>query len=131
MSFRQLKDWDALSFKYNLEAGKLIVKSDLSSLYNWNLKQLFFYMEAEWEHEENGKKLSDRMIISDWILESPDNRENVVPSYTVSVKNRSIEYQIRDVYKQLAGKKIKVSLNVEFMPTIGFFFKVHIGIKAG
>lgn len=64
------------------------------------------------------------MIISDWILESPDDRSKIQEAYTVNVKNRSIEYQIRDVYKKLAGRKIRITLKVEYMPTIGFFFKV-------
>lgn len=42
------KGWDQLSFRYNMEAGKECFSVDLTSLYTWNLKQLFLYIEVEW-----------------------------------------------------------------------------------
>jgi hypothetical protein len=38
---------------------------DLSSLYTWNLKQLYVYIEVTWVNEDG---ISNRMIASDWII---------------------------------------------------------------
>ena len=44
----------------------------------------------------------------------------------MSVKNDKLEYNIRDVHKELRDKTLKVSLNVEYMPVVGAFFKVSV-----
>lgn len=36
---------------------------------------------------------------------------------------------MRDVHHGLKGNKLKVSLNVEYMPFVGFFFKVSFILK--
>ncbi len=35
-----------------------------------------------------------------------------------------MDYLVRDVYKGFKGNTIKITLNVEYMPIVGFFFKV-------
>ena len=85
---------------------------------------MYVYIEAEWTHEESGKTISNRMIVADWILQSPDDRKDVATAYQIKVNNKMVEYQLRDVYKKLAGRKIKISLNIDYTPTFGFFFKV-------
>lgn len=93
----------------------------MSTLYTWNLKQLFVYVEVSWLNEDG---LSNRMIVSDWILESPADRALVKDKFYIEVNNKQVEYNVRDVYRKLRGKVLDITLNAEYMPTVGFFFKV-------
>lgn len=97
------------------------LKLDLSSLYTWNLKQLFVYIEVTWVNEDG---LSNRMIASDWILESPADRSKIGEKFYIDISNKQIEYNVRDVHRKLRGKTVNITLNAEYMPTVGFFFKV-------
>jgi hypothetical protein len=42
----------------------------------------------------------------------------------IEVKDKSLEYSIRDVHNGLKGNTVKISLNVEYMPHVGIFSKV-------
>ena len=64
------------------------------------------------------------MIVSDWIIESPEDRHLIASRFNIEVKNKLIEYTVRDVHHKLKGKSVNVTLNAEYMPTVGFFFKV-------
>ena len=102
---------------------------DLSSLYTWNLKQLFVYIEVEFSdpvsHVINPiTKLNSRMIVSDWILNQIEDRSLVPKTFVIDVQDKSLEYSIRDVHNGLKGNTIKISLNVEYMPHVGVFSKV-------
>ena len=66
------------------------------------------------------------MIVSDWIIESPDNRSLIPSKFNIEAKNKLIEYTVRDVHHKLRGKIVIVTLIAEYMPTVGFFFKVSV-----
>lgn len=86
--FRNTTLWEQLSFKYSLKASNAsLILLDLSSLYTWNLKQLFVYIEVTWLNEDG---LSNRMIASDWILESPANRTQVGEKFYIDINNKQI-----------------------------------------
>jgi hypothetical protein len=44
--------------------------------------------------------------------------------WTIVVNDARMDYLVRDVYKGFKGNTIKITLNVEYMPIVGFFFKV-------
>jgi hypothetical protein len=44
--------------------------------------------------------------------------------WTIVANDARMDYLVRDVYKGFRGNTIKISLNVEYMPIVGFFFKV-------
>ena len=46
--------------------------------------------------------------------------------WTIVVNDARMDYLVRDVYKGFKGNTIKITLNVEYMPIVGFFFKVLI-----
>lgn len=48
--FRNTTLWEQLSFKYDLKASTSCLNLDLSTLYTWNLKQLFVYIEVTWDN---------------------------------------------------------------------------------
>lgn len=93
----------------------------MSSLYTWNLKQLFVYIEVTWVNEDG---LSNRMIVSDWIIESPLNRTKIPEKFYIEGKSKQVEYNVRDVHRKMRGKTVNVTLNAEYMPTVGLFSKV-------
>jgi len=37
-----------------------------------------------------------------------------------------MEYLVRDVHFGLRGNTVKISLSIEYMPIVGYFFKVRI-----
>lgn len=94
---------------------------DLSSLYTWNLKQLYVYIEVTWVNEDG---ISNRMIASDWIIQSPADRTKIGEKYYIQSNNKQIQYNVRDVHRKLRGKTVNVTLNAQYMPTVGFFSKV-------
>ncbi|KRX03869.1 hypothetical protein PPERSA_04747 [Pseudocohnilembus persalinus] len=87
-------------------------KLDLRSLQNWNLKQLFFYIEAEWTNPENNIIQNDNQ----WEKNSQID------------KLSRFEYPLRDVHNQLRGANIKFNVWVEKMPIIGIITreKLHV-----
>jgi len=98
--------------------------ANLSSLYTWNLKQLFAYIEVEFT--DPSTNLNSRMIVSDWILNQIEDRSQIEKTFVIDVKDKSLEYSIRDVHNGLKGNTIKISLNVEYMPHVGIFSKTRL-----
>ncbi len=70
------------------------------------------------------------MIASDWIIESPNDRTLVKDKFYIENKNKQIQYNVRDVHRKLRGKTVNITLNAEYMPTVGFFFKVVLYLYA-
>ena len=98
--------------------------ANLSSLYTWNLKQLFVYVEVEFTDPVTN--LSSRMTVADWILNQIEDREKIANTFVIEVKDKPLEYSVRDVHKGLKGNTIKISLNVEYMPHVGIFSKTRL-----
>lgn len=70
------------------------------------------------------------MIASDWIIESPNDRTLVKDKFYIENKNKQIQYNVRDVHRKLRGKTVNITLNAEYMPNVGFFFKVVLYLYA-
>lgn len=51
------------------------------------------------------------MIVADWILNQIEDRERIGETFVIDVKDKPLEYTVRDVHKGLKGNTIKVSLN--------------------
>lgn len=65
------------------------------------------------------------MIASDLILEVPEDKAALKKAWTLNYTDARIEYLVRDVNHNLRGTAVRVSLNVEYMPIVGPFFKVR------
>ena len=59
-------------------------------------------------------------ILWDKIVE----RKNYKMVDSISISRQQLKYPIRDVYKTLRGRKIKIRLWVEFMPVFGLITRV-------
>lgn len=51
------------------------------------------------------------MIVSDWILNQIEDRDTIPTAFVIDVKDKSLEYSIRDVHNGLKNNTIKISLN--------------------
>ncbi|CDO92916.1 unnamed protein product [Kluyveromyces dobzhanskii CBS 2104] len=85
---------------------------DLSPLFNWNTKQVFAYITAEYEGDENPNTLNE-ITIWDKII---PNRENA----NVSVKNTDAKYQLWDLEPKLSERPLTFKLNWNVQPWFGF-----------
>lgn len=103
-------NWDFLQAMFTLKV------QGLETLNNWNLKQLFVYVVADFEGDngQNSQILWDRII----------QRKDYKLQDDISISRQQLKYPIRDVYKSLAGRKIKVSLWIDFMPIFGIITRV-------
>ena len=106
--------WDEATFRFDIEAN-------LSSLYTWNLKQLYFYLEAEYTFPKDN--LASRAILFDRIFQVPYNRSEVGHALFLNRTNVNLKYPLRDVYRQLQGQNVTLRWRVEYMPITGYFFK--------
>ena len=43
----------------------------------------------------------------------------------LKLRNQKIEYPLRDVYNNLRGQNVKITLNAEIMPIVGYYYKVN------
>lgn len=99
--------WDRLTSTFTLDLRKL------KNLDNWNVKQLFLYLEATWE--EKGKR--NELIFWDRIIpraEIPDSL--VLPA-------QKMKYPICDLNQQLKNKVVTVNVWVEQVPVFGWIHR--------
>ena len=72
-------------------------------------------------------QLTSRSILTDFLMELPLDPRNLTQQrqhWMLEVDNSRMDYLLRDVYHNLRGTTVKLSLNAEVMPIVGFFFKV-------
>lgn len=70
-------------------------------------------------------QLTSRSIASDWILEIPADKSQLAEKWVIKVSDSRMDYLVRDIYFGLKNNTLKISLNVEYMPIVGYFFKVR------
>eukprot|EP00111_Clytia_hemisphaerica_P000270 TCONS_00000694-protein len=67
---KHVRDFTATRAKNDLGFLKFNLKSDLEPLFNWNVKQLFLYLAAEYETPENGL---NQVVLWDKIIKRGEN----------------------------------------------------------
>ena len=65
--------------------------------------------------------------MTDQILELPASKTDLKEFWTIDESNMRMDYLLRDVYHSLKGNTLKFSVNIEYMPIVGFFFNVRQG----
>jgi len=80
------------------------------------MKQTFLYLQASFD-DDNGRNIQ---IIWDKIISRDQLKD------TLSLNSQALKYPIRDVFRNLRGKSIKISLHAEFMPIFGFITFVKL-----
>lgn len=86
---------------------------DLSSVFNWNVKQIFVYVIAEYESEKNAK---NQVVIWDKIVQTKD------VAAKLQFQDEGVEYFLSDQYDQLRGANVTLRLEWDVMPVCGRLF---------
>ena len=116
-SIKPLALWKS-SFNYGAvnrkpkENSKIVfdLETDLSPLFNWNTKQIFVYLTAEYPGKSDGS--SNKVTYWDRIITSKDNA-------TLSLQNQRSKYSVWDVEKSFRQRNATVRLEWNIQPYVG------------
>lgn len=86
------------------------LQTDLSSLFNWNTKQIFVYLTAEYENSKN--TTFNELTLWDKIITNPTDS-------VLDLKNVKSKYNVWDVNENLSGKNLNFKLNWNIQPWVG------------
>ncbi|KAI5950997.1 SPC3 [Candida jiufengensis] len=110
------------SIKYSFQYGSVNRKpkennkitfdldTDLTKLFNWNTKQIFIYLTAEYPGKSQGS--SNKVTFWDKII---TNKEDAI----LKLKNQRSKYSVWDVEKGFRGRNATVKLEWNIQPHIG------------
>jgi len=87
----------------------LDIDADLSVLWNWNVKQIFAWVQAEHIDEKN--RLHQE-VLWDRIIQRKDHAN-------LNITNERAEYPLIDVERNLRNLHFNVTLRWDIMPTVG------------
>ena len=82
---------------------------DLSSVYNWNVKQIFVFLVAEYESPSNRR---NEVVVWDHVAQTP--RDAVVAAQAQYNK-----YSLLDQFAELRGRAVTFKLKWDTMPMSG------------
>lgn len=83
--------------------------ADLSSLWNWNVKQLFVYVMAEYP---TGRNTLNQVVVWDSILQEEEFSE-------LKLHKQKSKYPMVDVHGQLRNADVNLTLRWDVMPWVG------------
>lgn len=125
--------------KYSDGSDKAILsfdlKSELRSEYNWNVKQIFAYVSAEYTSLSNEK---NQIIIWDSIhpnkgpfdgklsMKAKRNKKKGIYFGNIKVKNEKVNYFLADMYDELRSAKVNLTLHWDIMPNCGRLYQKQI-----
>ena len=93
----------------------LAIDADLRSVFNWNVKQLFVYITAEYETEAN---TLNQVIVWDQIVSEPEHAW--IRSSSVANK-----YSLTDQGYGLRGNNVTLAVNWNVVPSTGLLSLQH------
>lgn len=91
---------------------KFDLDADLSGVFNWNVKQLFTYVTADFATPKNSM---NRVVIWDKIISNASSAH-------VVVSNGYNKYPIIDQHRELRDSLVSVTLHWDVMPTTGVLY---------
>lgn len=84
-------------------------------MFNWNVKQIFVYVIAEYESARNAK---NQVVLWDKIVQTKEAAKKL------QFRDEGIEYFLRDQFDELRGANVTLRLEWDVMPVCGRLF-VH------
>lgn len=103
----------AFGYNYVLQGDQAVlaldIKADLRGLFQWNAKQLFMFVVAEYEspqHRTNQVVIFDRIITDE-------------SAALLDLVNIASKYHLRDKGRGLRGRMITLKLQVVYHPIVG------------
>ncbi|XP_066585877.1 signal peptidase complex subunit 3 [Prorops nasuta] len=107
---KNMPDYSASREKNDLGYLTFDLKADLTPLFNWNVKQLFLYLTAEYQTQNNE---FNQVVLWDKIVLRGDNT-------VLDFKNINTKYYFRDDGNGLRGNKnVTLSLAWNIIPNAG------------
>eukprot|EP00471_Norrisiella_sphaerica_P000966 CAMPEP_0184480176 /NCGR_PEP_ID=MMETSP0113_2-20130426/1653_1 /TAXON_ID=91329 /ORGANISM="Norrisiella sphaerica, Strain BC52" /LENGTH=138 /DNA_ID=CAMNT_0026858459 /DNA_START=166 /DNA_END=582 /DNA_ORIENTATION=- len=108
-----LNKFEELSYvpSYNAEnvLFSLDVDADLTTLFNWNVKQLFVWVAAEYKTRTYEK---NQVILWDTIIEDVDEAH-------IFLKDEKLKYELTSFERELRNREINLTLSWDIMPVVG------------
>lgn len=94
------------------ENSKIVfdLDADLTPLFNWNTKQVFIYLTAEYPGKSEGS--GNKVTYWDKIITSRDDA-------VISIKNGRAKYSVWDVEKSFRGRNATLRLEWNVQPWVG------------
>lgn len=92
------------------------ISHNLTSEFNWNMNQLFVYVVASYNDTTNRR---NEVTLWDRIVRNPSDA-------VFAAKHLMIEYPMRDQYRDLRGKDIRLHLRYRTMPITGLMYSKEI-----
>lgn len=86
------------------------LETDLSKLFNWNTKQIFIYLTAEYNNTKNN--VVNEVTFWDKIITD-------VSDSNLSLKNVKSKYSVWDPSENFSGKDLQFKLNWNIQPWVG------------
>lgn len=106
-SLRNYRDrTDRATLAFDLDA-------DLSSVFNWNVKQLFVYVVAEYSSPRNAL---NRVVIWDKIVQTKEH------AAALRFDDEGVKYFLADQHDELRGANVTLRLEWDVMPVCGRLF---------
>mmetsp|Transcript_12895 Transcript_12895/g.23417 ORF Transcript_12895/g.23417 Transcript_12895/m.23417 type:complete len:180 (+) Transcript_12895:208-747(+) len=109
----ELNKFEELSYvaSYNAENAlfSLDIDADLTTLFNWNVKQLFVWVSAEYVTRTYKK---NQVILWDTIIEDVDEAH-------LQLKDEKLKYELQSFEKELRNREINLTLSWDIMPVVG------------
>jgi len=90
------------------------LKANLTDVFNWNCKQLFLYLLAEYETADNKV---NQVVLWDKIIRRGENA-------VLNLKKMNTKYYFFDDGNFLRGKEVKLSLHWNVIPNAGYMWMV-------
>lgn len=86
------------------------LETDLTKLFNWNTKQIFIYLTAEYNNTKNN--VINEVTFWDKIITSVDDAN-------LDLKKVKSKYSVWDPSENLSGKDLRFKLNWNIQPWVG------------
>ncbi|XP_078086872.1 signal peptidase complex subunit 3-like isoform X1 [Mustelus asterias] len=110
-----LKQYEDYTGKYDLGSVHFSIYVDLGPVFNWNVKQLFLYLAAEYATEKN---TLNQVVLWDKILQRGENPRLNLP-------NVSPKYLFLDDGNGLKGNQnVSLSLSWNIVPNAGILYLI-------
>ncbi|KAG8188281.1 hypothetical protein JTE90_012114 [Oedothorax gibbosus] len=115
---KNVADFSASRLKNDLGFVTFDLQADLSHLFNWNVKQLFLYLTAEYATESNQ---INQVVLWDKIIRRGENT-------TLDYKRMNSKYYFWDDGNGLRGNKnVSLRLSWNIIPNAGSLPNIHGG----
>mmetsp|Transcript_12438 Transcript_12438/g.34257 ORF Transcript_12438/g.34257 Transcript_12438/m.34257 type:complete len:181 (-) Transcript_12438:83-625(-) len=109
LTVNKVLNMDQCMLKFNL-------RHNLTEEFNWNMNQLFLYVVATYNDTAN---VRNEVTIWDNIIVSEDQG-------FYDKKGLMVEYPLRDQYKELRGRDIRLEVRYRTMPITGVMYEKRV-----